>query len=54
MNFINSLFLPHLPSIFQKEQENKGQQGPFASGNSLLMDIVAAELLPIHILNPFS
>lgn len=28
--------------------------GSFASGNSLLMDIVAAELLPIHILNPFS
>lgn len=47
-------FSPLLSLNIPGKTENKGQQGPFALGNSLLMAIVAAELLPIHILNPLS
>lgn len=54
MNYTYSPFWDYLLPVFQFEQKNKGQQGTFAPGKSLLMDIVAAELLPIHILNPLS
>lgn len=54
MNYTYSPLWVYLPPVLQLEQTNKGQQGPLAPGNSLLMDIVAAEWLPIHILNPLS
>lgn len=54
MKSMNSLFSPPPPLNLPVGRENKGQQKPLPQGNCLLMDIVAAESLPIHILNPLS